>query len=265
MSDQYIKEIDEAISFYQIPDLLYFGFNQQILNAQCEVINSMKYYPKDNYCFSNKEDVFQHLFPKYIGYSVSNISDWGNMKKTLNMLEWGACWRVAYRRELLIKYNIRFNSEIKMNEDSMFNALATLYATKTASIDKGLYNYYLRTTGALNSQLSSKVIQNKEALFKERERITNLAQTNGFNVDESCYAGSVVMGIIEMFAKSSFDDWVKLREIIANKTTQKCIELIPLTKKVKFCVCAALLKMHLSFILFLLIQFAKKIGIEFKP
>lgn len=242
------------------PDLLYFGFNQQILNAQCEVINSMKYYPKDNYCFSNKEDVFQHLFPKYIGFSVCNISDWGNMKKPLtNMLEWGACWRVAYRRELLIKNNIRFNSEIKMNEDSMFNALATLYATKTASIDKCLYNYNLRTTGALNSHLSSNITQNKEALFKERERITNLAQNNGFNVDESCYAGSVVMGIIEMFAKSSFGDWVKLHEIIANKTIQKCIELIPLTKNVKFFLCAALLKMHLGFILFLLIRFAKKI------
>lgn len=40
---------------------------------------------------------------------------------------------------MLIENNVRFNENIKLNEDSKFNALATLYANKIRSIDEPLY------------------------------------------------------------------------------------------------------------------------------
>lgn len=258
-----IKKLDEKISIYEEkPDLVIWG--HWCINMDSSDNENGRYMvlPQRSYELFSNQEIMKELFPRYIGYSVDQVSHWAKYGTFVPEHEWGACWRVAYRRSLLIEHDVHFNEHIVLNEDSMFNSNALVYAHSVVTIPEALYYYYIRNTGALKRALRSSLIENKKALFLERKRIVGLAQNSGIKIDMSVYAGSIIFGLIEIMNSLSLKEWRTLSSLLCNSHVKQCIQYMPYVRNAKFSLCLFFLKNHLSFCLFTLIQLLKQLEIR---
>lgn len=258
-----ISTLDKKISSYgKEPDLIIYGhwsINIDSLNHEverCLVLPCRQYE-----LFSNRE-VMEEIFPRYIGYSVKQVQHWAIYGTFEPKHEWGACWRVAYRRSLLIEHCVFFNEHVFLNEDSMFNANVLVYARSVVTIPEALYYYYIRNTGSMKKALAGSLIENKKELFLERKRIVELVQNSGIDMDVEVYCGSVIFGIIEIMNSSSLRNWEKVSSLLRNQHVKRGIHHMPYVRNMKFSLCLFFLKNHLPFCLFVLIQLLKRLGIR---
>lgn len=68
-----------------------------------------------------------------------------------------AVWHKIYKREIVEANNIRFIDYSKVSsEDTIFNIQCMLKSNRIYSIDKPLYNYYIRRNGSITSSIKSK-------------------------------------------------------------------------------------------------------------
>lgn len=62
-------------------------------------------FPLMKYSSDSVEKTLSTIFPRYFGYSVSDIVDWCKYGGALSTrLEWGAVWRILNEREKRGKY-----------------------------------------------------------------------------------------------------------------------------------------------------------------
>ena len=258
-----IKKLDEKISIYENkPDLVIWGHWSINMDSSNNENGRYMVLPQRSYELFSNQEVMNELFPRYIGYSENQVLHWVKYGTFEPKHEWGACWRVAYRRALLIEHDVRFNEHIILNEDSMFNANVLVYAHSVVTIPEALYYYYIRNTGAMKKALTSSLIENKMALFFERKRIVGLAQNAGINIDMGVYVGSIIFGIIEIMNSSSVREWGMISSLLRDQHVKQCIRYMPYVMNAKFSLCLFFLKNHLSFCLFTLIQLLKRLGIK---
>jgi len=59
------------------------------------------------------------------------------------LIDIGVPWGKLYRKKYLIDNNIKFNTELKRNQDNIFNLYAFQHANKIIYIDSPLYYYYI--------------------------------------------------------------------------------------------------------------------------
>lgn len=258
-----IKKLDEKISAYEKkPDLVIWGHWCINIGSSDNENGRYKVLPQRSYELFSNQEIMMELFPRYIGYSVDQVSHWAKYGTFEPKHEWGACWRVAYRRALLIDHDVHFNEQITLNEDSMFNANVLVYACSVVTIPEALYFYYIRNTGALKKGLTNSIIKNKMALFSERKRIVDLSQKSGNNIDIGVYVGSIIFGIIEIMNSSSIGEWGMISNLLRDPHVKQCIRYMPYVQNAKFSLCLFSLKNHFSFCLFALIQLLKRLGIR---
>lgn len=241
-------------------DLVFYGFTRSYYDEFGNLTWNENVLPMEEYNCDNNDLLFEKLFSRYIGYSKSDIDEWANSGiSLLKMREWGACWRIAYKRSLLVKNKLYFNERIKVNEDSMFNAEVIIYASSCLTINRCLYNYNIRQSGALTSR-NSDILTNKSILFSERRRLVGKACEEGHCVDERCYAGSIVLGIIEIFTKTSILEWKSIKKLIKQKHIRKSISCIDFNKNIKFSICLLFMKLRCEYILLILVRIASLFG-----
>ena len=258
-----IQKLDEKLSQYEEkPDLVLWGHWSVRLDPSGRETGRQESLPKKSYELFSNRAVMEELFPRYIGYSEEQVEHWAKHGTFVPEHEWGACWRVAYKRQMLIEHDVCFNEGIVLNEDGMFNANALVYARSAVAIPEALYYYYIRDTGAMKRALAGSLIRNKRALFSERKRIVELAQNAGNRIDLGIYAGSVVFGVIEIMSSSSARDWPKVAALLRDEHVKACIRHMPYVSSAKFSLPLFLLKNHLSFCLFMLIRLLKRLGIQ---
>ena len=258
-----IDRLDKKISSYQNkPDLVIWGHWSINVDSSNRETARYQVLPNRQYeLFSNKE-VMDELFPRYIGYSVEQVQHWASHGSFEPKHEWGACWRVAYKRTLLVENRIYFNERIRLKEDSMFNENALVYTNSVVTIPEALYYYYIRNTGSMKKVLSGPLIENKKELFLERKRIVSLIQNPEIKADLSIYVGSIIFGIIEIMTSVSLREWCKISDLLCDSHVKQCIRYMPYVSNVKFSICLFLLKNHLSLFLFTLIQMLKRLNIK---
>lgn len=263
VAENLINKLRKKISEYQNkPDLVIWGHWSINVNSSIKETERYQVLPHRQYeLFSNKE-VMDELFPRYIGYSMEQVQYWASYGTFEPKHEWGACWRVAYKRTLLVENEIYFDERIRLNEDSMFNANALVYASSVVTIPEALYYYYIRNTGSMKKALFSSLIENKRELFLERKRIVGLIQNPKIKADLSMYVGSIIFGIIEMMTTASLREWSKISDLLCDSHVKRCIDYMPYVKNKKFSICLFLLKNKLSIYLFVLIQVLKRAGLK---
>lgn len=145
-------------------------------------------FPQKNYISNSVEETVRTVLPKYIGYSVEDILEWVKSEEAISKrLEWGAVWRNVYRRDFLNKNQIRFNPSIRLNEDSMFNAMCFSRAQKIRTLNKGFYCYTIRPSGAFMKKRDAELVENKTALLKARSNIVNDLNKRGFDFSVKDY------------------------------------------------------------------------------
>lgn len=173
-----------------------------------------------------KSDIYKYVIPLYAGYSQKNldrlycgktISDRGAYN--------GSMAHMIYKRDIIIKNNINFNSCLNLSEDVMFALRYLAFVQNLTITDDICYNYYPRESGALRNILSHNVrslVANKMELALERQRISQLYMERD-NVDISpLYLGSLVLSSIELAVRlssislkgvSGVIDYVKLEPV----------------------------------------------------
>lgn len=214
----------------------------------------------------DRKKIFEVIFPRYIGYSVSDIKKYGTKDFYANY-EMCSVWRFLYKSSVIKKYKIRFPKQIHLGEDTMFNCMYFYYADAICVINDILYTYYSKNSGGLLSSLkkTETLIQNKIACVFERNLIRGLFQEK-YNVDIfPMYAGSLFLSAVELSVKcscstklmSGFINYVHLDDV------QSAIDMIPLEGGHKVRILLWLFKKRLFKLTYFLMFIANKLGIKF--
>lgn len=75
-----------------------------------------------------------------------------------------AVWGKAYKKDFLNQYNIRFNEDLAMGEDKLFNFQVYQFASKGKYLNYSVYDYYCDSTSA-SSQYRPNIIEEYEKLL----------------------------------------------------------------------------------------------------
>lgn len=85
------------------------------------------------------------------------FSKWQKAKKHRASI---MCWNKLYRRSMLTKNKLQFNSKIKIAEDECFNLCVYPFAKKIVHISESFYNYRLNPKGAMHTVRFWSMIKN---------------------------------------------------------------------------------------------------------
>ena len=246
-------------------DLLLYGFYNVNENEQGQVVDITKILPQDKYSVKSNQEAVNLLMPRYMGWSINNVINWGKSGKLEPKNEFGSVWRIAYSRKFLIENKIRFTEGIVLNEDGLFNAKCMSRVNKLETLMKPLYYYTIRPTGALSKGLQGgpEMLDNKLYLLNGRCEVLESMQNGGYNVGVEIFAGSNIFSIFEMMAKRPLKEYMRInKEYIKHPAVQESIKLMPCVGKIKFDVPLILLKLHCSVVVFLMFKILKRVGIR---
>ena len=250
-------------------DILIFSFYKHIVDnngniKETNVINSL--IDKE---FDNNYQCVSELLPLYLGYSCNNLEKYDKGIPLSVQLQWGSVWRCVYRYEILVNNKITFNEKLSLNEDTIFNLYCILYSDKIKIINKPFYHYMLKPFGLLNSTLSDKNIGKrvniKIILFKERLNIINRVNSKYRNLlSYENIAGTVFLSSIQLMSIcDKISQYKYIRTYICDKTVEHIIKNISIRmRNLKIRIPLFMMKHSLTYILFMLIVFAKKMNVK---
>ena len=229
------------------------------------IVKEGEIFPQKNYISNSVEETVRNVLPKYLGYSVEDILEWVKSTEAISKrLEWGAVWRNVYRRDFLNKNQIRFNPSIRLNEDSMFNAMCFSRAQKIRTLNKGFYCYTIRPSGAFMKKRDAELVGNKMALLEARSNIVNDLNERGFNFSVKDYAGSNVMSCFELIIKMPFSARRETKKYISNLLVKESIKILPFTGRKKVDIPLLALKCNLQALMIYAVNLGKLFGVQFQ-
>jgi len=151
--------------------------------------------------------------------------------------EEGSTCRCVYRRAIIEAHHVRFDEEISLYEDAMFNCEYMLNAQTMTCIPEPLYDYTLRPNGAIaRLRRSRRELTNKLALLRRRKAIDLAA---GGTLAES-YSCSCVFSLLEMLTLVFRTDvplregFRIVREYAADATVRRALREFPLSFRKPF-------------------------------
>lgn len=246
-------------------DVAILGFYQIVEDKDGNVVKEGEVFPQKNYISNTVEETVRTVLPKYLGYSVEDILEWVNSTEAISKrLEWGAVWRNVYRRDFLNKNQIRFNPSIRLNEDSMFNAMCFSRAQKIRTLNKGFYCYTIRPSGAFMKKRDAELVGNKMALLEARSNIVKDLNERGFNFSVKDYAGSNVMSCFELIIKMPFSARSETKKYISNLLVKESIKILPFTGRKKVDIPLLALKCNLQALMIYAVNLGKLFGVQFQ-
>lgn len=237
----YFETLNEKL-LEEDADILIFGFNKIKTNNTGEIIESKVRTPRNLYSCESKGEIIQSYLPNIIGYSREHLA---NCKKNgcLNPdFEWGAIWRCCYSAKLILSNKIKFNVDISLNEDSVFNFWCCTYANKLKTCEIALYNYYMRNTGALSKLKKTVSFINKMKMVEERCAVITLLQQWGYGITEEAVYGSCILSVIELMVKSKSLDYGAMKKYIGMPVVRNSIQYAPRTGKIQYDILFSILK-----------------------
>ena len=142
-------------------------------------------------------DIRARLIPRFIGFSMEHVRRWYGGTPLFDNRELGSVCRCVYRRALIERYHVRFDENIVLYEDALFNCDYLLRAQKTTCRPEPVYNYVLHAGGLIaNRNRALRVFRNKITLLRARQ---TLNEREGGALGH-LYAASCVLALLEMFA-----------------------------------------------------------------
>lgn len=137
-------------------------------------------------------------------------------------------WNKLYARNIIKKYNIKFDTSINWGEDLMFNLEYLGYCNNITIIDKPLYNYINYNNDSLTSKFNSELFNNQQTMYKAvREFLDSNNEYSGKNIElvEKRYTDAIIMCLANLFCSDT--DYKKtevknkISQIIENDTVRK--------------------------------------------
>lgn len=140
----------DYIMFVDSDDFLAKGWSDIVRSAL------VKYRNADLIVFSDKEGndaTFEITAEQVCGFSQCRVNA-------------SALWSKLYRRQIISKHNLKFNTNIINGEDLLFNLNYNSYCNKISCYDTGLYSYNINSSSATQT-FSSKFIRSDNAFQQE--------------------------------------------------------------------------------------------------
>lgn len=270
VSKDWFSAVWDLVESQNFPDIIILGFEHIQLDAREGEERRWGVLPIEEYNICSNFECVQTLFPRFLGYSVSNIKKWAGGEKLGSQLEFGSVWRNAYRRQFLLDNDIRFSTKIKLNEDSMFNARCCIHAETVVGRMAAYYCYMSRPLGALRTRMDAQrnvagFIENKLELARERKELVEEIKERGFECSICEMAGSCVMSVLEIIAKCPLMAWGTVKKYIYHETVVQSVKAMPYIGMMKFDMPLWALKHHMALPLFVVANIAKKVGISLNP
>lgn len=264
VKENYFSTIKAFVELTNV-DVVILGFHQIIEDKDGNIMEEGEFHPQKDYVSNSVKETVTNVLPKYLGYSVEDILEWAKSTEAISKrLEWGAVWRNVYRRDFLNENQIRFNPSIRLNEDSMFNAMCFSHAEKIRTLNKGFYCYTIRPSGAFMKKRNAELVENKTALLEERSYIVNDLNKRGFELSIKDYAGSNVMSCFELIIKMPFSARRETKKYIRNPLVKESIKVLPFTGRKKVDLPLFALKCNLQTLMMYAVDFGKLFGIQFR-
>lgn len=142
------------------------------------------------------------------------------------------CWKNLYRRDLIDKYNVRFESEkYAAGEDLYFNIDYIYHATKVVSVEEKGY-YYFVNNNSISRKYDSKRFErtlNCYKVLQERVEKYGLQEVAKYRCERTFL--TKLRSAIQLIVFSDMSYTVKTKEIRAilrNKVVQKVLAIYPI-------------------------------------
>ena len=152
---------------------------------------------KGDYRFDSTDAAIAGYVSRLIGYSFADLRRWFSGEELFATRELGSVCRCVFRRDIIERHQVRFDETIGLWEDAFFNCEYLLHAKRTTVVDRALYDYTVRTSGAtkrLNASRSR--VENKFGVQRLRKRLNEIS---GGRL-APLYAASCVLAPIEIVA-----------------------------------------------------------------
>lgn len=247
--DSFYENLKRIIKDYDY-DMICWGFTKRHMNNQSKEVFCL---PKCNYCYSSNSEILVNLFPRLIGYSLDELSNYFKFGQLpFDIKEWGSVWHFAFKKSIVLENNLFFNENIYLNEDSMFICNYLLYANNIFTIDKCLYEYHIYSEGAFSKKVNfEKILNNKIELANERNKINKLS-----NKDiSSLYDGSLVLSAFQLLLYDGKKDYKSYKKYVSIPCVKSAIKNMKICKKINYrTIFALFFKLKLQSILFLLVK-----------
>ena len=192
---------------------------------------------KGDYRYRTNAEVRAGFMSRMFGYSPAQVRAWYAGTPLFAHREQGGVWRCVYRRAIIEAHHVRFDEEISLYEDAMFNCEYMLHAQSMTCIPDPLYDYALQARGAIaRLRRSRRELTNKLALLRRRKAIDSAA---GGALAES-YSCSCVFSLLEMLTlvfrtDVPFREGFRLvREYAADATVRRALREFPLSARKPF-------------------------------
>lgn len=155
--DEYEKHalgcIEDALRIYNSPDFLCFGYNE--------------------YLFKNNKIVREKGF-SYNSFSLSGQNELREFAIDLvTNAMFGSVWSKAYKRELLVAYNIRMPEEMYVGEDYCFNLKVLEHSCCFVAIKDYLYKYMIQNQDSIIRKYNPKKFEQMYIMHTYRTRFLN--------------------------------------------------------------------------------------------
>lgn len=179
---------------------------------------------KDAYNYKSNPDIVEKYLPRIFGYSFEDVKRWYAGEPLFARREWATVWRAVFRRDIIERYRIRFDEEITLNEDAMFNAEYLVRANAMTSLDLPLYRVTVRDGSLMGSVPKDKPLYagNKLCLLRRRKAIDAISGGRLSRI----YAASNVLSAMELLRLGRFREF---REYLRDEAVRASLKDFPVS------------------------------------
>jgi glycosyltransferase involved in cell wall biosynthesis len=193
--EPYCMEELAALAKEKQVDTIIYGYHRYENNAVKETCYPI--FQKELY---EGEEILSDLIPRFIGIYSGNINGWLRGEEKALYVENPALWRSMVSAELIRKNHIRFNTNLKVGEDTIFISDYLSYAERCYVHRKCYYYLVTRETSTIYLYERNPLakLEGKIKLLQARKELTEeIKQRCQFDLNEY-WRGTVIMSCIEL-------------------------------------------------------------------
>lgn len=170
--------------------------------------------------YISTKNIIEGILPKSIGISYNELGEWLQGKRGIrDDKELNGPWRMCYSTQLIKENNIRYKSNLKVGEDTIFTNEYLSYTNKVGILNKCFYYLHNNEESTISQYLRNieNIINNKRILLNEKEILSKyINKRTGIDIS-SYWGGEVILSTVQIA-------WL-LTDKIENKSWYKRYEM----------------------------------------
>lgn len=176
-------------------DILLYGYHRYGGGTVLETC-----YPVFEQGIYERDALVTGLLPRFVGFSCEGINKWLRREKDGLYVENPALWRAMVSASVIKENGLRFDTSLKVGEDTIFMSEYLSYAARCYVYHKCYYYLVIRETSTISRYEKSALskLEGKERLLTARNELTARIRKR-IGVDITPYwQGTVVMSSLEL-------------------------------------------------------------------